>query len=208
MESSAIPLRKNSKFAFFYIILVVKVEGSICVNTLWLFPWSPWLWSDVTRDEKSCPHRSATFCNQAGGAEAWGKWSRSSKWNDWNNLCPMCAVWSSIVVLKDSLSRVMHRSLPANSLTQSWQGVIVCVPLITVPQSTNFNLDDSLCIREYRCYNFSSWLTRAELLSFLEIWVFPSQPNVFYLGSKIALPCIIACHCGFLELVSFFVKPL
>jgi hypothetical protein len=64
-----------------------------------------------------------------------------------------------IVVLVGHTSRQMSRPLPANSVTQSSQLVAVRFRIDCCSSRHEFNVDNS-CILEYRCYNFSSRMTR------------------------------------------------
>jgi hypothetical protein len=123
-------------------------------------------------------------------------------------LCPKCAVWGRIVVLKDHTSRQISRSLPANRLTQSSQCVAVGVCVDCCAPRDEFNVDDSFCIPEYRCHNFSSRLTHFEFFGSRISWVFSLHSNLFYLRSEVVHLCLIACHYGFQELAFIFFKPL
>ena len=65
-------------------------------------------------------------------------------------------------------------------------------------------MDDS-CIPEYRCQNFSSRLTHCTLWLLEQVRCFHLIPACFVCWVK--WWCLIACHCGFQELISFL-KPL
>jgi hypothetical protein len=63
------------------------------------------------------------------------------------------------VVLLGHTSRQISRPLPANRVTQQSQRFAVRVRIDSCSPRHEFNVDDSLCIPEYRCHNFSSRLT-------------------------------------------------
>jgi hypothetical protein len=87
-------------------------------------------------------------------------------------------VWGCNVVLMDHASRQMSRSLPVNSLMQSSQWVAVGVCICCCVPRHEFNVDDSFCIPEYRCPNFSSKLTHFEFFGSWRSCVFPPHSSL------------------------------
>jgi hypothetical protein len=101
-------------------------------------------------------------------------------------------------VLKGRISWQMLRSLRANCFTYSSQQFGEGVWFDCCAPRYEFNVNDS-SIPEYRCHNFPEDRHNLNFLAVAETGCFQCIP---IWGIKMH-SCLIACHCGFQEVLSF-----